>query len=89
MIQPLLPSRKEEPELSLYRGQREEIEVKADTLSAVLSANRAILFQKEGAPLTRRDTGLRETILDLYPHSRPTPFPWGFSEEPKFETEGS
>jgi len=74
-------------DLSPYKGQRWEILVKADTLSAFLSAWRAVLFQRERAPFTKRDMKLREMILKLYPRITPTPFPWGFSHEPPFEVE--
>ena len=81
-----LAYRKEKMEISIFKDTRDEIEVKADTLLAILSPTRAILFQKERAPFTKRDMDLRETILALYPRNRPTPFPWEFSIEPKFET---
>jgi hypothetical protein len=69
---------------------REEIEVKADTLFASLSPFRAILFQKEKAPFTKKDMELRETVLALYPRSTATPVPFRFGEkEPKFEKEPS
>lgn len=77
--------KKEKSELALLKDTREEIQVKADTLSARLSAYRAVLFQKEKAPFTQKDMELRETVLDLYPRDRPTPFPWSFSSEPSFE----
>jgi len=66
---------------------RDEIKVKADTLFARLGAYSAMLFQKEKAPFTQRDMELRRVVLELYPHSRPTPIPWHLSWEPKFETE--
>ena len=34
-----------------------------------------------------RDMELREKVLKMYPRGRPTPFPWEFSSEPKFEKE--
>lgn len=79
--------RKEESELALLKGAREEIAVKADTLSVRLSAYRAVLSQKEKAPFTQKDMELRETILNLYPRDRPTPLPWSFSSEPSFEVQ--
>ena len=66
--------------------ERDELQVKADTLSAMLSRFRAVLYQKESAPFTTRDMELRNKVLELYPRDRSTPFPWGFSSEPKFET---
>ena len=64
------------------------IEVKADTLFAFLSSDKAILFQKEKAPFTKRDMELRKAVFDLYLHNRTTPlsFPMG-NIEPKFEVE--
>jgi hypothetical protein len=71
---------------SFQDDPREEIEVKADTLFASLSPFRAVLFQKEKAPFTKKDLELRETVLALYPRSQPTPISGPFSaEEPKFE----
>ena len=72
-------------ELSLYKDLREELKVKADTLGAILSPIRAVLYQKEQAPFTVRDVELRKKIMELYPRDRPTPFPMFYSEEPKFE----
>ena len=72
-------------ELSLYKDMREELKVKADTLGAILSPIRAVLYQKEQEPFTVRDVELRKKILELYPRDRPTPFPMFYSEEPKFE----
>ena len=74
-------------DLSPYRDLRDEVEVEADTLHAMLSPFRAILNQKEAKPFTARDMELREKVMKMYPRSRPTPFPWQFSSEPKFEKE--
>jgi len=74
-------------EISLYRDFRDEVEVEADTLQALLSPFRAVLNQKETKPFTPRDMELREKVMKMYPRSRPTPFPWEFSSEPKFEQE--
>ena len=76
---------KDDRELSLLKDMREELSVKADTLGAMLSPVRAVLFQRETAPFTARDMELRRRVLELYPRERPTPFPMFFSEEPKFE----
>jgi hypothetical protein len=59
-----------------------EILVKADTLYAAVSPQRAILFQKERTAFTRRDAALRKKILALYPNRR-LPL---FAKEPAFET---
>ena len=74
-------------DLSPYKGYRWEILVKADTLAAFVSAGRAVLFQKVSAPFTKKDLELRKIVFTLYPHNRPTPFPWLFSREPPFEVE--
>jgi hypothetical protein len=74
-------------DISLYKDQRDEVEAKADTLQALLSPFRAVLNQKETKPFTPRDMELREKVIKMYPRSRPTPFPWLFSSEPKFEKE--
>ena len=74
-------------EISLYKDQRDEVEVEADTLQALLSSFRAVINQKEVKPFTARDMELREKVLKMYPRGRPTPFPWEFSSEPKFEKE--
>jgi len=34
-----------------------------------------------------KNTELREKVMKMYPRSSPTPFPWEFSIEPKFEKE--
>jgi hypothetical protein len=74
-------------EISLYSDQRDEVEVEADTIQALLSSFRVVINQKETKPFTVRDMELREKILKMYPRGRPTPFPWEFSSEPKFEKE--
>lgn len=76
---------KGEMEISLFKDEREELKVEADTLLAMLSPFRAVLSQREPAPFTTRDLELRKRVLELYPRSRPTPFPWEFSQEPKFD----
>jgi hypothetical protein len=72
-------------ELALHKDDRNELEVKSDTLIAFISPFRAVLSQGEPSPFTSRDMNLRKKIIELYPKNRPTPFPWKFSEEPKFE----
>jgi hypothetical protein len=78
---------KEGDDLSLYRDLRDEVEVEADTLQAMLSPFRAVLNQRAEKPFTARDMELRERVMKMYPRGRPTPFPWEFSLEPKFEKE--
>ena len=75
----------DEYEISLITDERDELKVNADTLSAMLSRFRAVLYQKEAAPFTARDMALRKKVLELYPRNRSTPFPWMFSHEPEFE----
>lgn len=85
LVRPTMLRKNKQSELAIHRDSRKEIQLKADTLSAILSTHRAVLFQKEKALFTRKDMELREIILDLYPRDRPTPFPWSFRSEPKFE----
>lgn len=85
LLKPPVSKEQGEPELSIHKKERNEIEVRADTLVAFLSPYRAVLFQRRRAPFTEKDVELREVILDLYPRDTPTPFPWGASTEPRFE----
>ena len=64
-------------EISINKDFREEIEVEADTLQAVLSPTRAVLSQKEAKPFTIKDVELRDKVLKIYPRNRQTPFPPG------------
>ena len=57
----------------------------ADTLVALLSPTRAVLYQKKPSPFTVRDMELRRKILELYPRSRVTSLPISFRDEPRFE----
>ena len=84
-----MPSSDDHVQASTIQGDRDrdELRVKADTLTALLSRIRAMLFQKESAPFTKKDVKLRERILELYPHSRSTPLPFFFQSEPKFSVE--
>ena len=75
-------------EVALYREDRVELMVTADTLRIHMNAHRVILNQIEAGPFTKRDMALREYVLTNYPRSRPTPFPWSFYFEPEFEVEG-
>ena len=79
---------RDERDLSLLKDERAELEVKADTLTARLSYFRALLTQKEAAPFTEKDEELRRRVTEIYPRDRPTPFPWQFIHEPKFEVAG-
>ncbi len=75
----------EEHEIALLKDERSELVVKSDTIMAHLSPIRAVMSQKKPMPLTPKDLELRKKVLELYPRDRPTPFPWEFSTEPKFE----
>jgi hypothetical protein len=72
-------------EFSLTKIDRERLMVSADTLKARLSPYRAVLYQRDPAPFTARDMDLRKRLLELYPRITSTPFPIGYSTEPKFE----
>ena len=76
---------KYELELTLQKEYRDELVVKVDTLTAHLSQFRAVLTQKEAKPFSRRDLKLRERVVEIYPQNRPTPLPWDYVAEPKFE----
>jgi hypothetical protein len=78
---------KDDVELTLYKDQRDEVALRADTLSVIASAVRAVLFQREAKPFTGRDLALRRLIFDLYDKTTPTPFPWGGLSEPRYEVE--
>lgn len=82
----VLPS-EDESKTSIHIKDVRELRVKADTLSAFLLPSRAVLSQKERAPFTGRDLKLRERVLEIYTHSRPTPLPFMFGDEPEFEVE--
>ena len=59
--------------IDVFGDARREFLVRADTLNAYLTAYRAILFQKETAPLTPVDRELLDYILENYPRVRDTP----------------
>ena len=66
-------------------GERGEVKVSADTLSARLEPYRAVLYQREAKPFTRLDLALRNAVVDLYDKMGPyrsAPIP-----EPSFEVE--
>jgi len=71
--------------LSLQKEYRDELIVKSDTLTAHLSQFRAVLTQKEDKPFTSKDMKLRQKIIEVYQHSRPTPLPWNYVDEPLFK----
>jgi len=76
-----------EEEIALFKNERTELVVKADRLVAHMNARRANLTQVEEGAFTARDMALRTLVFEHYPHSRPSPFPWSFSVEPKFQAE--
>lgn len=80
----MTPLHTSDTDLSLLIDSRQEFKVAADTLTARLSRFRAVLTQREAAAFTAKDMELRKKIFELYPKDRITPFPWGFSEEPRF-----
>jgi len=60
--------------IEIFIYSRREVWIKADTLHAFVTAYKAILFQKEGAPLTDKDLELKNLIFTKYIHKRETPF---------------
>jgi len=74
-------------EVSLFKDDRVELIVTADRMRVHANAHRADISQIEEGAFTGHDMELRAYILENYPRSRPTPFPWGHSFEPPFETE--
>jgi hypothetical protein len=78
---------RDKTELSLHKDDRDELIVSADTLTAHLSGFRAVMSQRSAAKFTHRDADLRERVRQIYTRDRPTPFPWSFSPETKFEVE--
>lgn len=70
-------------EMSLRKEERTILKVRADTLSAYLDVYKAVMFQREPALFTARDSELRARLFEMYNRNRPTPFPWQFLEEPK------
>jgi hypothetical protein len=76
-----------EQEISIYKDQRDQLIVLADTLRASLGTFRANLSQTEAKPFTQKDQKLREKIFEIYTHTRPTPFPWQWAPEPEYEKE--
>jgi hypothetical protein len=70
-------------ETSLYKDDKQELAVKADTLTAYLSMFRVVLNQEKAEPFTSKDKKLREELNKIYTRDRPTPFPWEFNKEPK------
>jgi len=78
---------KDRAEVGLHKDDREELVVTADTLIAHLSSFRAVLSQNKAAKYTAKDVELRRQVREIYTHDRPTPFPWAFVPEMKYEVE--
>jgi hypothetical protein len=76
-----------ELEINLYKDERDEVIIIAHTLQAFLGRYRAVLNQPEAKPFTKKDQMLRKKVFEIYEHDRPTPLPWFWAIEPKFETE--
>ena len=74
-------------EKNILKDDKQELMVNADTLTATLSSFRVVLSQKKKLSFTKKDMELRKRMLELYPQNRPTPFPWQFTTEPKFQIE--
>ena len=87
LVEPINTPEPSEQEVSIHKDSRKEIIIRADTVNAIISRFRAILYQKEIAPFTATDLKLRQEIIDLYPRNSPSPIPVGVSYEPKFITE--
>jgi len=79
-----------EDEITLFDDQRDELVAEADTLGAIMTSMRAVLFQREAKPFTARDLRLRAWVVERFDKTTPTPFPWGGSfPEPRYEVEAS
>lgn len=83
-VKTLLPERKTVVVISELKGPVPEIELKADTLFVLIAPNRAVLFQKERKPFTKKDMELRKKILEGYPCKLNLPL---FAREHKFEVQ--
>jgi hypothetical protein len=67
------PEYTEPGRIDIFKDTRIEIKLRADTLHVFLTPYRAILFQKELFPLTKKDKDLADYILERYTHLRDTP----------------
>jgi hypothetical protein len=73
-------------EIVFYPFEREVLKVKADSLIARLAPMRAVLYQTNVVPFTKKDLELRGYVIEMYPYDRMSFLPMFFQEEPKFET---
>jgi hypothetical protein len=71
--------------LAFHSREKGEIKFEADTLSAILEPGRAVLYQREAKPFTRRDLALRDAVAKLY--DRMSPYRSAPTPEPTFEVE--
>lgn len=74
-------------DIELHKDERDELIVTADTLMGYLSRFRAVLSQKKPAKFTAKDVELRRQVREIYSQDRPTPFPWMYSQEMKYEVQ--
>ncbi len=58
------------PGISISLERYEQLEVKANTLTAHASKYMVVMFQREPASLTERDLSLRKLMMAEYTHSR-------------------
>lgn len=63
-----------EDKIEIFSQDRREIRVCADTVSALISPYRAVLYQREPAKLTEKDRKLLEIVMEAYPRGHYTPF---------------
>ena len=68
---------------------RDHLQVKADTLEAVLTKGVATLLQRKSTAFTARDVNLRKLVFDLFPHSQQAGLPMYSNTEPYFEVSSS
>ena len=79
------PMPSSEWDTSIYKNERDGIQCKADNLSAFLYEFKAVMYQKDFAPFTKKDLMMREIVLDNYPRSRSSFLSTGIQREPYFE----
>jgi hypothetical protein len=76
-----------EEEFSMVKDLRDHLNIKSDTIEALLNTFKGTIFQKEKTPFTLRGLRLRELIIEIYAINSPSIFPWSYSYEPGFEKE--
>jgi hypothetical protein len=70
---------------AFHSREKGEIKFEADTLNAILEPARAVLYQREAKPFTRRDLALRDAVVKLY--DRLAPYRSAPIPEPAFDVE--